>query len=337
MRVLATGGAGYIGSITVRELLSAGHEVTVLDTLERGHKAAIDPRAHFVKGSVGDEALLDRVLPECDAVLHMAGYIEVAESQANPERYLENNVNAPLVMLDAMRRHRVTNIVFSSTAAVYGEPASVPITEDAPTEPVNAYGMSKLMFEQLLELYERAHAVRAVRLRYFNVAGALEDGSLGEAHDPETHIIPRVLRSIYVGARHFEVYGSDYPTPDGTCVRDYIHVSDLAVTHRLALERLAAGGGSGVFNLGNGNGYSNLEVVRTCGEVTGERVEVNIGPRREGDPAVLVASAALARDELLWVPQRGGLVEIVADAWRWHCRHPHGYADKGVTRRDSER
>jgi UDP-glucose 4-epimerase len=334
MKVLATGGAGYIGSITVRELLDAGHEVTVLDTLESGRRKAVDRRATFVQGSVSDLPILDLLLPECDAVLHLAGYIEVAESQRDPARYFRNNVSAPLVMLDAMRRHNVPNIVFSSTAAVYGEPASVPITEDAPTEPVNAYGMSKLVFEQLLGLYERAHTVRAICLRYFNVAGAMPDGSLGEAHDPETHIIPRVLRSIYVGARHFEVFGSDYPTPDGTCVRDYIHVCDLAVAHRLALERLLAGGNPGVFNLGNGSGYSNLEVVRMCAEVTGEPVEVTLGPRREGDPAVLVASAELAKDELVWVPQRGSLREIVADAWRWHRTHPHGYGDSGVTQRD---
>jgi UDP-glucose 4-epimerase len=327
VRILVTGGAGYIGSITTRDLLDAGHEVVVLDSMERGHREAVDRRATVVESSVGDGEALDACLPGCDAVLHCAGLIEVAESQREPGRYFRANVAEPFAMLDAMVAHGVTEIVFSSTAAVYGEPDATPIVEDAPTKPVNAYGASKLMFEEALSWFERAHGLRSVRLRYFNVAGALPDGSLGEDHDPETHIIPRVLRSMAEGRTTFEVFGGDYPTPDGTCVRDYIHVCDLALGHRLALEGLRSGDVTGVFNLGNGSGYSNRAVVRTCAEAASADVEVTIGPRREGDPAVLVASSDRARSELGWRPQRPDLVEIVGDAWRWHGSHPGGYGD----------
>ena len=327
MRILVTGGAGYIGSITVRDLLDNGHDVVVLDNLERGHIAAIDRRAEFAEGSVGDLVALDSVLPGCDAVMHLAGLIEVAESQEDPGRYFKANVMAPLVMLEAMVRHGVDALVFSSTAAVYGEPSTLPIAEDAPTQPVNTYGESKLMFEHILDRFGAAYGLRSIRLRYFNVAGAWPEGTLGEAHSPETHIIPRVLHAMAEGQRRFEVFGGDYATPDGTCVRDYIHACDLAFAHRLALERLGAGGESGVFNLGNGDGYSNLEVVRTCAEVTGRAVDVVIGPRRSGDPAMLVASSDWARDELGWEPQRPTLATIVQDAWRWHVAHPQGYVE----------
>jgi UDP-glucose 4-epimerase len=318
MRILVTGGAGYIGSITTRMLLDAGHEVVVLDTLEKGHAAAVDQRAELVVGSVGDCALLDGVLPSVDAVMHLAGYIEVAESQEFPGRYFQNNVAAPLVMLEAMVRHQVSRIVFSSTAAVYGEPESVPIPEDALLRPVNAYGASKLMFEQLLDWFGRIHGLRCVRFRYFNVAGAWPGGELGEAHDPETHIIPRILEAMASGTGEFEVYGDDYPTDDGTCVRDYIHVLDLAQAHRLGLEWLWQEGEGGVFNLGNGRGFSNLEVVRTCARVTGREVRIKMGPRRAGDPAVLVASSERAGQILGWMPERGSLEQIVQDAWDWH-------------------
>ncbi len=325
MRILVTGGAGYIGSITTRVLLDAGHECVVLDTLERGNRQAVDSRAEFVLGSVGDGAVLDAALPGCDAVMHLAGYIEVAESVAEPEKYHRVNTVEPIVMLDAMREHGVGAIVFSSTAAVYGEPQSVPIREDAPTRPVNPYGESKLAFEEILESRDAEGTLRAIRFRYFNVAGAWPDGSAGEAHRPETHIIPRVLAALRDGQERFEVYGGDYPTPDGTCVRDYIHVLDLANAHRLGLERLGADGIGGVYNLGNGHGYSNLEVVSTCAEVSERDVEIAIGPRRPGDPAVLVASAERAGAELGWKPERGRLVDIIGDAWRWHLSHPAGY------------
>jgi len=325
MRVLVTGGAGYIGSITTRVLLDAGHECVVLDTLERGHAAAVDSRATFVQGSVGNSTALGAVLPGCDVVMHLAGYIEVAESVAEPQKYYRANAIEPLVMLDEMVKHGVTALAFSSTAAVYGEPDSVPIREDAPTMPVNPYGASKLAFEESLDGCHANHGIRSIRFRYFNVAGAWPDGSMGEAHDPETHLIPRVLGALQSGQERFEVYGGDYATPDGTCVRDYIHVLDLAEAHRRGLEALHAGHLGGVYNLGNGNGFSNLEVVRTCANVAGREVAVDIGPRRAGDPATLVASAEKARSELGWEPARGDLADIVGDAWKWHLAHPDGY------------
>lgn len=319
MRVLITGGAGYIGSITCRHLLDAGHAVRVLDTLEKGHAWAVDGRATLIVGDVGSAAAVAEALVGVDAVLHCAGYIEVAESQADPARYFDNNVSRPGVLLAVMEEMGVDQIVFSSTAAVYGEPALVPITEDAPTAPVNAYGQSKLDFERALD-DAAASGLRSVRLRYFNVAGAMPDASLGEAHRRETHIIPRILTAMAAGQGEFEVYGSDYPTPDGTCVRDYIHVCDLALAHRLALEYLVAGGETAVCNLGNGRGYSNLEVVNTCALVTGSHVNVVMGPRRAGDPATLVASNERAARILGWVPERGELSTIVSDAWRWHSK-----------------
>ena len=318
MRFLVTGGAGYIGSITTRALLDAGHECVVLDTLERGHAQAVDKRARLVVGGVGDRTALAEALPGCDAVMHLAGYIEVAESVAEPQKYFRVNAIEPLIMLDEMRLHGVDALVFSSTAAVYGEPESVPIREDARTLPVNPYGASKLAFEETLEGCRVDTGIRSIRFRYFNVGGAWPDGSMGEAHNPETHIIPRVLGALLSGQERFEVFGDDYPTPDGTCVRDYIHVLDLALAHRLGLEALVGGHAGGVYNLGNGHGYSNLEVVRTCAEVADKDVAIEIGPRRPGDPAVLVASADKARSVLGWAPTRGELRDIIGDAWNWH-------------------
>lgn len=325
MRVLVTGGAGYIGCISVRLLLDRGHEVVVLDTLERGHARSVDGRATLVVGDVGDRRVIDQAMAGCDAVLHLAGYTLVEESEREPDRYFDNNVERPSHLLEAVVDHRVRSFVFSSTAAVYGEPSVVPIAEDAPTQPVNVYGGSKLEFEYLLEHVRSRGLFENIRLRYFNAAGAWPDGSLGEDHEPETHLIPRVLTAIAEGRRSLEVYGGDYPTPDRTCVRDYIHVLDLAEAHLLALERLHAGGTGGVFNLGNGRGFSNLEVVRECAEVTGQEIEVKIGPRRAGDPAALVASNVRAVRKLGWRPERAGLQTIVADAWRWHSSHPRGY------------
>ena len=324
MRILVTGGAGYIGSISVRTLLDAGHDVVVLDSLERGHAAAVDPRAELVQASVGDADALARVLPGADVVLHIAGYIEVAESEANPELYYRKNVDEPSVMLDAMRRLGVGRIVFSSTAAVYGEPDAIPISEEAPTRPINVYGATKLAFERMIEAAEAEGALAAVRLRYFNVAGAWPDGSLGEAHRPESHIVPRLLKTAAEDGARFTVYGDDYPTPDGTCVRDYIHVVDLAAAHLAAVEHLAVGGASVVCNLGSGRGYSNLEVARACAAAVGREIPVDIGPRRSGDPAVLVAAIERAREVLGWSPQRD-LATMVKDAWHWHQAHPGGY------------
>ncbi len=310
----------------MRTLLDAGHEVTVLDSLVRGNREALDQRARFVHGSVGDTDAVSQALESCDAVLHCAGLIEVAESQERAEQYWDANLVQALKLLEVMHGlDRPPALVFSSTAAVYGEPQSTPIPESAPLAPVNTYGATKLAFELAIESYEAAYGLRAIRLRYFNVAGAWSDGSLGEAHDPETHIIPRILSKLAHGTTDFEVYGDDYPTRDGTCVRDYIHVCDLAQAHQLALERLVAGGAGGAFNLGSGEGFTNLEVVRACARVTGRKIDVSVGPRRPGDPAVLVASSSLARDNLGWRPQHTDLDTMIGDAWRWHASHPAGY------------
>lgn len=323
MRILVTGGAGYIGSITTRLLVEAGHQCVVVDNLARGNREAVDSRVRFVEADVADANLLG-ILEECDAVVHFAGLIDVAESEREPELYFEVNTRRATIFLENCERAGIDKFVFSSTAAVYGEPETVPIRESDRLAPVNPYGESKLAYEQaLLDYAERG--VASIRLRYFNVAGAWPDGSLGEAHPVETHIIPRVLMAMRDGQREFEVFGGDYPTPDGTCVRDYIHVVDLAQAHLLALEHLDAGGDGGAFNLGNGQGFSNLEVVHACAEVTGSAVDVRIGARRPGDPAQLVASSERARNILNWVPTRPEIETIVADAWRWHLAHPNGY------------
>lgn len=324
MRVLVTGGAGYIGSITTRVLLEAAHEVVVLDSLERGHRMAVDPRATLVVASIGDGEVLDSVLPGIDAVLHCAGYIDVAESQLDPDLYYRKNLAEPAMMLDRMTNHEVRALVFSSTAAVYGQPQVMPITENTARRPINAYGASKLAFERMIELTESVGLLRAVRLRYFNVAGAFPDGSLGEAHPTESHIVPLLLRAAASCEGTFTLHGDDYPTPDGTCVRDYIHVMDLAEAHRAALEYLHAGGVGAICNLGSGRGYSNQEVARACEQVSGSRIDIEIGPRREGDPATLIASNDRAREVLGWVPTRD-LHTMVADAWRWHRTHPEGF------------
>jgi UDP-glucose 4-epimerase len=318
VRILVTGGAGYIGSITTKTLLDRGHECVVLDDLSRGHRGAVDPRAEFIVGGVGDRAVVEAAIAGCDAVMHLAGLIEVAESQREPELYRRVNAEEPTVMLEVMAAAGVDAIVYSSTAAVYGEPEEIPITEDAALEPVNAYGASKLAFE--MELAARHESLRAVTFRYFNVAGAWPDGSLGEQHDPETHIIPRILGAVVAGEKSFTVFGDDYPTRDGSCVRDYIHVVDLAAAHVLALEHLGAGGGSGVFNLGNGEGFTNLEVLRACEAVTGIEMAVTVGPRRDGDPAALVASSTKARELFGWEPSYPAVESMVEHAWRWHSR-----------------
>lgn len=330
MRVLVTGGAGYIGSVSVRLLADAGHEVIVLDSLERGHRAAVDPRATLVVASLSDADVLDSILPGTDAVLHCAGYIEVGESQREPALYYQKNLAEPSMLLDRMTTHDVACLVFSSTAAVYGQPTEMPITEDAPRAPINAYGASKLAFERMIEITQDTGLIRAVRLRYFNVAGAWPDGSIGEAHCTETHIVPLLLRAACADdASRFTLFGDDYPTPDGTCVRDYIHVVDLAEAHRTALEYLVGGGEGAVCNLGSGRGYSNREVVATCAEVSGLEIQIDVGPRRDGDPATLIASNERARGVLGWQPQRD-LRTMVADAWRWHRSHPHGYGRYGL-------
>ncbi|MCW2641953.1 MAG: galE [Dactylosporangium sp.] len=316
MRLLVTGGAGYIGSVVTALLLDSGHDVVVLDDLSTGHEAAIPTGAQFVRGRV-HEVISDVLTPDFDAVLHFAAFIAAGESVQKPEKYWDNNLIGSLRLLDAMRSAGVRRLVFSSTANVYGDPDVVPIPETAATRPPNPYAGSKLAVDHALAGEATAHGLSAVSLRYFNVAGAhlRADGSLmGERHDPETHLIPIALQ-VAAGKRDkLELYGDNYPTADGTCVRDYIHVTDLAAAHLLALSTMQPSSHR-IFNLGNGNGFSNRQVVDVVREVTGQPVPTEVGPRREGDPAVLVASSEKARRELGWEPAKPTLAQMVADAW----------------------
>jgi UDP-glucose 4-epimerase len=317
MRLLVTGGAGYVGSVVAAVAVSEGHEVAVLDDLSTGHADAVPAAAAFTQGTVRDHARA--LLAEgADAVLHFAAKSLVAESVANPSLYWENNLGGTLALLEAMRVTGVGRIVFSSTAAVYGEPERTPVTEDAPTRPVNPYGASKLAVDTALAEYARMHGMAAVSLRYFNVAGAHADLAgrwLGERHAPETHLIPTILAAALGEGGPLRLFGDDYPTPDGTCVRDYIHVTDLARAHMLALDASAPGSNQ-VYNLGSGTGFSNLEVLSACREVTGRDIPAQIAPRRPGDPAVLVASSQRIGSELGWRAERG-LATMVADAWQF--------------------
>ncbi|MFI1742212.1 UDP-glucose 4-epimerase GalE [Streptomyces sioyaensis] len=311
-KYLVTGGAGYVGSVVAAHLLQAGHEVTVLDDLSTGHRDGIPAGARFLEGRIQDAAQwLD---PSYDAVLHFAAFSQVGESVADPEKYWRNNVGGTMDLLAAMRDAGVRTLVFSSTAATYGEPASTPITESAETAPTSPYGASKLAVDHMISGEAAAHGLAAVSLRYFNVAGAY--GSCGERHDPESHLIPLVLQVAQGKREAISVYGEDYPTPDGTCVRDYIHVADLAEAHLLALDAARAGEHL-ICNLGNGNGFSVREVIETVRKVTGHPVPEIAAPRRAGDPAVLVASAQTAIDRLGWRPSRADLAGIVADAWQF--------------------
>jgi UDP-glucose 4-epimerase len=323
MTILVLGGAGYIGSVTTACLLARGHQVVVFDNLSKGHPEAVPQEAVLIVGDMGDKAALRQVFAthSIDAVMHFAALSLVGESVQEPARYFENNVAKALVLLDTMREFGVHKLVFSSTAAVYGEPTNWPITEDAPQHPTNPYGESKLAFEKVLKWYEQAYGLRFVCLRYFNAAGAMP--CAGEDHHPETHLIPLVLQ-VAAGQREaISIFGNDYPTPDGTCIRDYIHVLDLADAHILALDALATR--SATYNLGNGTGFSVLDVVESARRVTGKTIPVTVADRRAGDPAVLVASSARIREELGWNPQHADLDTIVADAWQWFQAHPHGY------------
>jgi UDP-glucose 4-epimerase len=322
MKLLVTGGAGYIGSIVAQQLLEAGHEVVVLDSLARGHRAAVPAGARLIQADLLDERATHTALQEgFDGVLHFAALALVAESVAHPERYHRGNHVGSLNLLDAMRETGVRRLVFSSTCAVYGEPESVPMREDIPAAPVNAYGNSKLAVDRMIGDECRAHGLAAASLRYFNVAGAR--GELGEDHDPETHLIPLVLRAAAGVADHVKVFGTDYPTRDGTAVRDYIHVEDLGVAHILALEA-AEEGRHAIYNLGSGHGYTVREVVEAARRVTGREIPVREEPRRPGDPPELVAASHRIERELGWEPRRG-LDEMIADAWAWHQAHPDGY------------
>ena len=325
MSVLVTGGAGYIGSAFVEQLLDAGERVVVLDDLSRGHRAAVDPRAVFVEGRIGERALVEKLVREHGvlACAHFAAFAYVGESVSEPARYYENNFSQAAALFEALALAGVRRVVFSSTCATYGVPHEVPIPETHPQSPINPYGWSKLFVERLLADFDRAYDLRYVALRYFNAAGAT--ARCGEAHDPETHLIPLVLAAAAGKRGPVSVFGRDYDTPDGTAVRDYIHIEDLADAHTLALEYLRGGGASQCLNLGNGHGYSVLEVIEAAKRVSGRDVPYELGPRREGDPPRLVGDATKARELLGWIPKRPELEGIIRSAWEWQQRHPKGY------------
>ena len=328
--VLVTGGAGYIGSHAVKALTSAGREVVVYDNLSAGHReAAIRAgrgAATLVEGDIGDTARVREVLEShrIESVMHFAAWLSVGESVRNPAAYYRNNVNGALSILDAMIAAGVKHFVFSSTAAVFGNPLETPIAEDHPRRPINAYGETKLAVERALPHYERAYGIRSIALRYFNAAGADPDGDLGEHHDPEVHVIPRAIDAAY-GRASFQVFGEDYDTPDGTCLRDYIHVNDLASAHLLALDALKTGAASTAYNLGNGRPTSVRDILNSVERVTGRGVPYTAGPRRDGDPPALYSGSLRARTELGWVPQFEDVDTIVETAWKWRDRHPQGY------------
>ncbi len=323
MNVFVTGGAGYIGSVCVEELLNAGHVVTVFDNLTEGHRSAVDPRAKFVLGDLADRELVARALTDAraEAVIHFAAHALVGESMQNPGKYFRNNVANGLNLLDAAVAARVRKFVFSSTCATYGVPEKMPMDESLPQLPVNPYGESKLMFEKMLLWYRQLHGLEFVAFRYFNAAGASK--KFGEHHRIETHLIPNVLKVALGQKEQCEIFGTNYPTPDGTCIRDYIHIVDLAQAHILAL----APGRAGFFNLGNGSGYSVREVIHACERISGQPIKSIEQPRRAGDPPRLVAAADKAFKELDWQPKFPKLEAIVATAWDWHKRHPQGYRD----------
>lgn len=326
MKLLVTGGAGYIGSVVSRQLLGAGHEVVVLDNLQRGHRAAVAPEARLIVADLRKPAEVSAAVAEgFDAVLHFAALSLVGESVQRPELYYHNNVVGSLHLLDAMRAAHVPRLVFSSTAAVYGAPAEMPIPETAPPLPTNPYGATKLAVDRMIGDHCRAHGLGAVSLRYFNVAGA--SGEAGEDHHPETHLIPNILRAAAGRNPEVKVFGTDYPTPDGTAIRDYIHIEDLSAAHLLALDG-ATPGEHRIFNLGNGAGFSVQEVIAAAREVTGREIPVLQAPRRPGDPPMLVASSDLIRSELGWVPRKAGLEAMIADAWAFAQAHPDGYSDE---------
>ena len=326
MKVLVTGGAGYIGSVVVGQLVEAGHEVVVFDNLSRGHRQAVPAGAELVVGEIADRGLLDRIFRSSpvDAVMHFAALIEAGESMKAPEQFFRNNALNTLTVLEAMLAAGTKRFVFSSTAALFGNPDRTPIEEDDTVRPTNAYGESKLLVERMLAWFHQIHGFRYASLRYFNAAGAVSP-EYGEAHQPETHLIPRVLNVALGRLEHVNIFGTDYPTPDGTCVRDYIHVADLAAAHLLALQALDKSSPL-IFNLGNGQGFSVREVVQVARKVTGHPIPVVESPRRPGDPAVLIASSEKIRRELGWQPMVPDIETIVASAWQWHRSHPDGYS-----------
>jgi len=325
MHLLVVGGAGYIGSVTVAEALAAGHRVTVYDSLVTGHRAAISPGARFVQADFGDAGALDRLLSEDrpDGVVYYGGFIAAGESMEKPGLYFANNISGVITLLNALVDHGVRRFVFSSSAAIYGDPKTLPIPEDAPVVPTNPYAETKVVAERLLAWYDSRCGLRSVSLRYFNAAGATE--ALGEDHRPETHLIPTVLQVALGRQPVLDIYGTDYPTSDGTCIRDYVHVVDLARAHLLALARCDEG--SAAYNLGNGRGFSNRQVIEAARRVTGRPIPVREAARRPGDPEALIASSEKARRELGWEPQFPRLEDMIESAWHWHQAHPEGYPE----------
>jgi UDP-glucose 4-epimerase len=328
MAILVTGGAGYIGSVTAELLRARGERVVVLDDLFRGHREAVPEGEPFYHGSIGDRELVARIAREheLDACIHFAALAYVGESVTDPGRYFINNVEQGIALLDALIGANVRRVVFSSTCATYGEPQQVPISEEHPQSPTNPYGWTKLFMERIMQSYDAAYGLRYVALRYFNACGA--SPNLGEDHEPETHLIPNVLRAAQGLIPAVSVFGNDYPTPDGTPIRDYIHVSDLGSAHILALDYLRAGGLSDYINLGNGHGYSVMEVIETARQVTEREIAVRVEPRRAGDPSRLVANAAKAHSVLGWKPAHPDLASIIRTDWQWRVNHPHGYASE---------
>ncbi len=327
MAVLVLGGAGYIGSHTAYELIDNGVDVVIADNLETGHREAVHPKARFYQGDIRERAFLDDLFQKekIDGVIHFAANSLVGESMVKPLKYYDNNLCGTKVLLEAMVDHGIGKIVFSSTAATYGEPENIPILETDPTHPTNTYGETKLSMERMFHWVGQAHGLRYVSLRYFNACGAHKSGQIGEAHNPETHLIPLILQ-VPLGKREsVSIFGNDYDTRDGTCVRDYIHVTDLAQAHILAMNYLNDGGESSIFNLGNGVGFTVKEVIETARKVTGHPIPAVESPRRAGDPAQLVASSQKARDVLHWKPQYDDLETIIASAWNWHKNHPNGF------------
>lgn len=323
MKVLVTGGAGYIGSVTVETLLDAGHEVTVFDNFERGHRAAVDVRARLIEGDLRNQTAIEGAMQAAkpEAVIHFAAYALVGESMTEPEIYFNNNVKGGINLAGAMLKTKVKRIVFSSTCATYGQPKKIPINESAPQQPTNPYGESKLMLEKILAWHGRIHGLQGVYLRYFNACGA--SGKFGEDHTPETHLIPNILKVALGQEPALQIFGNDYDTPDGSCIRDYIHIKDLAQAHIMTLTAKQ----TGAFNLGTGTGYSVQEVLETSRQITGKKIPAKILPRRPGDPARLVADASKAGNILGWRPTRSSLNDIISSAWAWHKSHPNGYGD----------
>lgn len=328
MKILVLGGAGYIGSHTVYRLIEQGHKVVVFDNFETGYYEAIHPDAEVYEGDLRNRADIDNVFDEesdIDAVIHFAANSLVGESMVKPLKYYDNNICGTKVLLESMVAHNIYRIVFSSTAATYGEPIHTPILENDPTNPTNCYGETKRAMERMFYWTEQAHGMKYVSLRYFNACGAHISGKIGEAHNPESHLIPIILQTANGTRDHISVFGTDYDTPDGTCIRDYIHVTDLAQAHILAVEYLINGGESDIFNLGNGVGFSVKEVIETAKKVTGKEIKVVEENRRAGDPAVLIASSEKAKKVLGWDPQYNELSTIIETAWKWHSTHPNGY------------